>query len=342
MNDFLNKLERKVGKHTVPHLTAIMIGLMAMGYVMSAINAGALSYFTLNPERIFHGQVWRIVTWVLVPRNNLDIFTVIMLFFYFSIGVSLEKAWGDFRYNAYIFSGLILTIIAAIVSYFIYMPFFPDVIVGQAIGTFFSPYYICMSILLAYAATFPEAVVLLFFIIPLKMKYFGVIELAFLLYEVIGYIRIAAQGGQLGPLYILPIIAIAVSLLNFALFFSALRNRVHLTAEQRKRQKEFRRQVLEADARNKAKTRQKSEAGAGGATVVSIASRHRCEVCGRTEITDPDLEFRYCSKCMGAHEYCMDHLYTHEHIRIAPPGGDNPAAEGAGRQSTMNGEKGNL
>ena len=43
-------------------------------------------------------------------------------------------------------------------------------------------------------------------------------------------------------------------------------------------------------------------------------ARHKCAVCGRTELDAPDLEFRYCSKCAGDHEYCSEHLYTHTHV----------------------------
>ena len=42
-------------------------------------------------------------------------------------------------------------------------------------------------------------------------------------------------------------------------------------------------------------------------------TKHKCAVCGRTEKDDPNLEFRFCSKCNGNYEYCQDHLYTHIH-----------------------------
>lgn len=308
MNDFLNKIEKKFGRRAVPHLTGIMIGLMALGYVLQMIRPGLLAYLTLNPERIFHGQIWRIITWVIVPPTQLDIFTAIMLFFYLSIGMSLERAWGDFRYNAYIFGGVLISFIAAIITYAVYCAMYPvPQVVGAAIGSFFSTYYICMSILLAYAATFPDAVVLLMFVIPVKMKYFGFIYGAFMLYDAFSYLRIAASGGAL---YVIPVIAMAASLVNFALFFFSMKNRVHLTAQQKMRRKEFHRQVSAAG---------RSGPVPAGEKVTHIGARHRCEVCGRTEISDPDLEFRYCSKCQGAHEYCMDHLYTHVHIQPGQP-----------------------
>lgn len=309
MNEFLNKMERKYGKHAVPRLTTIMIALIAAGYMLQAVAPSVMNYLALDPYRILHGQIWRLVTWVIIPPEAFSIFTIIMLFFYFSIGMSLERAWGDFRYNVYIFGGLLISIAAAFLTYIVFMILFPgsEVLTGQAIGAFFSTYYICMSILLAYAATFPDAVVLLMFVIPVKMKYFGIIYGAFMAYDAVNYIRAVRSGGVL---YIIPVIAMLASVLNFVLFFMTLRNRVHLTAEQKKRQKKFRRQILEADSRNQANTR----INENGEKVVDIGARHRCEICGRTDVSNPELEFRYCSKCAGAHEYCMEHLYTHVHI----------------------------
>ena len=43
--------------------------------------------------------------------------------------------------------------------------------------------------------------------------------------------------------------------------------------------------------------------------------RHKCTVCGRTDVTNPELEFRYCSKCKGYYCYCMDHINNHVHIQ---------------------------
>ena len=41
---------------------------------------------------------------------------------------------------------------------------------------------------------------------------------------------------------------------------------------------------------------------------------HKCAVCGRTDTDYPNLEFRYCSKCVGNYCYCMDHINNHVHI----------------------------
>jgi hypothetical protein len=141
-----------------------------------------------------------------------------------------------------------------------------------------------------------------------------------MLYDAFGYIRAAATGG--GPLYLIRVVAMAASLINFALFFFTSRQRFRLNPEQKRRQREFRRQVLEAEGKRGSSAPQSAAHGAEYSKVTRVGARHRCEICGRTEISDPDLEFRYCSKCQGAHEYCLDHLYTHVHI--LPPSGSSP------------------
>ena len=146
----------------------------------------------------------------------------------------------------------------------------------------FSTYYINMSIFLAYAATFPEMQVLLMFIIPIKVKWLGIVYGAMLVFECL-------TGG------IVTWFVIGSSLLNFLVFFLTSRNHIHMSPRQMKRRQEFKRQTHSAPG----------------------ITKHKCAVCGRTEKDDPTLEFRFCSKCYGNYEYCQYHLYTHEHIK--PP-----------------------
>ncbi len=149
--NFLNKLERKFGRYAIPHLTTYIIITYVIGYLLNYAFPSALGYMTLDPYMIiFHGQVWRLVSWLLIPPSSLDIFTVIMLFFYYSIGSSLERAWGDFRYNVYIFFGIIMTIIGAFLL-FVFTGFSYFGIYGLS----FSTYYISLSIFLGFAMSFP-------------------------------------------------------------------------------------------------------------------------------------------------------------------------------------------
>lgn len=143
-----------------------------------------------------------------------------------------------------------------------------------------------MSIFLAFAATFPNMQVLLFFFIPLKVKILGIIYGAMLLYQFVsGYgdnFLTAANRFVIGA-----------SLLNFIVFFFTSRSMIHMSPKQMKRRQEFKRDVKKS----------------------TKITRHKCAICGRTEETNPELEFRFCSKCEGNYEYCQEHLFTHTHVK---------------------------
>lgn len=272
--DFLNKMERKFGKYAIPNLPAILIALYVASYIIELINSNVIWYLYLSPTMILRGQIWRLVTWVIIPPYSLDVFVIITLYFYFSIGKTLERTWGVFRFNVYIFSGMLFTIIGAFLLYFI----------AHVDGAYyFSTYYVCMSMFLAFAVTYPDMQVLLMFIIPIKMKWLGILYGALLLVSLI-------QGN------IATRVAIVVSLLNFVIYFAMTRNLFRYSPHEIHRRNEFNRKVKKVQP-NKGNT------------------RHRCAVCGRTEKDGDHLEFRYCSKCEGNYEYCQDHLFTHQHKR---------------------------
>ena len=190
MSDF----ERKFGKYAVRDLSLKLIILYLAGYALYFFNSQIIYYLTLNPYAIVHGQIWRIFSWLLIPPTTSNLFFIaIMLFFYYSIGTSLERVWGVWRYNVFIFTGILLTVAAS----FVWMGF-SYLTAGTTISAVgaqqffdyyslaFSTYYINMGIFFAYALTFPDAVVLMFFIIPMKVKWLGLLDVAYLIYEFIG------------------------------------------------------------------------------------------------------------------------------------------------------------
>ena len=162
----LNKMERKFGRYAVRNLSAYIIAFYVAGYLMEVFTPDIFNYLTLEPYYILHGQVWRIVTWLLVPPSSLDLFTIIMLFFYYSVGNTLERTWGAFRYNVYIFGGVLAMVLGAFILY--------GILGGNVMfGTLFTTYYVNLSIFLAFAATYPDTQVMLYFLIPIKMKWLG-------------------------------------------------------------------------------------------------------------------------------------------------------------------------
>ena len=291
--NWLNKLERKIGRYAVPNLIIWLIGAYTIGYVFGTVSPGILSYLTLSPYHILHGQIWRLVTWVFMPTESNLIFLLIMALFYYQLGMALERTWGTFRFNVYIFGGMIFTVIGAFVLYGIYYAMNASVIsqmpalaaqLSYSIASGFSTNYINMSIFLACASIMPDYQLLLYGIIPIKMKWLAILDVVLLAVD-------AVQGGL-----IIRIVIIA-SLLNFIIFFFCNRNLRGHSPKQAARRKKFQKQISRPQNQY-----------AGGA-------KHRCAVCGRTELDDPTLEFRYCSKCNGTYEYCQDHLFTHEHVK---------------------------
>lgn len=289
----MSSFEKKFGKYAIRNLSLVLVVCYAVGYVINIMVPKFIYYyFTLNPYAILHGQVWRLATWLLIPPAESNIFfTLIMLYFYCSIGTTLERTWGTYRYNVYLFSGMLFTILGSfLLMGYSYLTIGNELAAAgpettamyfMRISMYFSTYYINMSIFLAFAATFPDVSVLLMFIIPIKVKWLGVIYGIMLIFSFLQ--------GDVNTKF-----AIAASLLNFVVFFLTSRNMMHLNPKQIHRRQEFKRDVRR---------------GSSGIT------KHKCAICGRTEADSPDMQFRFCSKCDGNYEYCEEHLYTHTHIK---------------------------
>lgn len=304
----MSKFERRFEKYAIRNLTTLLIACYAVGYIIQLINGDFLFYLTLDPWQILHGQVWRLFTWIVVPPSMGNLFTtLIMLYFYWSIGTTLEHTWGTYRYNVYLFAGFLFTILGSFLAMGLGFLIYGNVLdlstpescaaLFRVGSLFFSTGYVNTSIFLAFAATFPNVQVLLMFLIPIKVKWMGVVYGIIVLWE---FIQGAATNAMtsMGNVFrldisLFPRVAILASMLNFIVFFVTSRRGIVRSPKQIRRQQEFRREVR----RN-----------------TSAVTRHKCAICGRTEETNPELEFRFCSKCNGNYEYCQDHLFTHTHI----------------------------
>ncbi len=294
--DFLNKMERKFGKYAIPNLSLYLIMGYILGYLLAFVSPAVLDFLTLNPYLILHGQIWRLVTWIIVPPSRLDLLTIVMLMFYYSVGTSLERTWGTFYYNVYLLMGMLFTIIGSFLvmgisyvpgvqAYDVRMLLYGTENYFRMVSGSFSTYFVNMSIFLGFAATFPEVQVLLMFIIPIKVKWMGIayailLGVQFLQSDIVGKIVIGA------------------SLLNFVLFFLMTRSSgigMRISPRQVKRRHDYNREIKRAKP-------------------MSVA-KHKCAICGKNSEDNPEAEFRFCSKCNGNYEYCQDHLFTHTHVK---------------------------
>ncbi len=280
--NWLDKLERKLGRFAIPNLTVYLLIGYVIGFGVMYLMPEMVGYLTLEPALILRGQVWRLISWVLIPPTTNLISLVFLVLLYYSLGTALERTWGSFRYNVYIFSGLLFTVLAVFglyaFYYFRYGVEVPLSVIGL-IGT----NYITMSIFLAFAAIYPNMEVMLYFILPIKMKWMALV-----------YVVLAGYDFLNGGIGIR--VAIGASLLNFVFFFLSTRNFKRFGPREQARKAKFKKQSRPH-------------------MTYTNGAHHRCAVCGRTELDDPCLEFRFCSKCNGNYEYCQDHLFTHEHVR---------------------------
>ena len=152
--DFMTKLERKFGKFAIPNLTLILIGCFVLGYLLEIMSPEALSIISLEPDKVMKGQIYRLLTWVIIPPSGVSIFVIITLMFYFYVGRTLENTWGDFRYTVYILAGIIFTDIGVMATYIIMILAGNKEMIDLSIQYYgwygASTYYLCMSMFLAY------------------------------------------------------------------------------------------------------------------------------------------------------------------------------------------------
>lgn len=287
----IRKLERKFGRFAIPGLMKYIIFLYAAGYAIWMINPGFyFQYLMFDVDKVLSGQVWRIVTFLIQPTDGEILFLLISLFFYYWVGTALERQWGSFRFNLYYFSGILFNLLFATVYYVICR-------IATGVGTTIpiTLHYLNLSLFLAFAVEFSETKVLFMMVIPIKMKYLAIVYVVMEGYDILKYF-IAGEWG-LALLCIMP-------LMNFLIFFFMTRNYHRISPQEIHRRRAYKQGVMMGQQAGPVSSHQ-------GKTVIT---RHRCAVCGRTELDGDELEFRFCSKCDGNFEYCMDHLYTHTHV----------------------------
>ncbi len=268
--NFIDKLERKFGRYAIHNLMYYIMILYSIGTVIGIFMPSFYyQYLSLNAYAIMHGQIWRLVTFLMESPGSGLLFSAIAIYLYYMIGTNLEQQWGAFRFNLYFFTGIIGHILAALIMYWI---------TGEVylLGTS----YLNFSLFFAYAATYPDMQFLLFFVIPVKAKWLAYIDGAYFLYAFI-------TGNTATR------ICIVLSLANFIIFFLGTRNMRRISPREIHRRQTFKRET----------------------SMPKGATKHKCAICGRTELDGDELEFRFCSKCDGNYEYCHDHLFTHKHVK---------------------------
>lgn len=279
--NFLDKLERKFGKYAIPNLIRYILMGQAMVLLLSNLGIRSIAGFiAFDKSAVLSGEIWRLFTFIFIPDSWDLLWFFLFVIVYMSIGSSLENMIGSFKFNFYYFSSMIAVVIVAFIF---------DIPGSLAI-------YINLSLFLAFASLVPNATFLIYFIIPVKAKYMLVLYFLVLGVEVV-------NGGLLIFLFIM------ASLTGYILVIALpiLKGR-KLQIKGTPGQQAFRN--AQRQGQGKRQTRRPEPGSSKEPIKVAF---HKCHVCGKTELDDPEMEFRYCSQCNGHYEYCMDHLKNHEH-----------------------------
>lgn len=262
--NWFDKLERKFGRFAIKGLMIYIIVVTACVFMLDWMDARHLflTKIGLDPALVLKGEVWRLITYIFIPPTDQPLLIIFALYFYYMFGTALEHEWGSFRFNVYYLIGMIGTTIAAFLT-----------------GNEGTALYLNLSLLLAFARLFPDFQILLFFVLPVKIKYIAWFQWAFLAYTVVF---------NTVPMKIIAV----VSIINYFIFFG----KDIVNSSKRGRQTHHNRQRF-----------------------ISVLPKrewiHKCSVCGITEKDNPNIDFRYCVGCSGDYEYCWDHLHSHEHIK---------------------------
>lgn len=289
----MRSLNRKIDRFCLTHprfgiprlMLYIVIGNVVVYLlgIMDTTNT-LISLLNFDPAMFCRGQIWRLFTFVLVPSTSGGLILVALsLYFYYFIGSSLEQAWGSGKFTIYYGSGMLLTVLYSLIVYWI-----------TGTRLYVSPSYLNLSLFFAFATLWPEQRVLLFYILPIKVKWLAYVDAAFFLYRIFICLRYGAVAMAFVPV---------MAMLAYLIFCGEwLFER-------------FRPGYVKGKVRQKARTIQFREA----AEQVNRDHRRqgytrKCAVCGRTDADDPTLEFRYCSRCAGYHCFCADHINNHVHF----------------------------
>ncbi|MDE6839670.1 MAG: rhomboid family intramembrane serine protease [Oscillospiraceae bacterium] len=250
------------------------IGQGIVGLLDLFTRGGLSGLMMFNGAHILAGQVWRLITFVLVPTDSNPFYLLLSCYIYYWTGQMLEREWGTAKFSLFYLSGVVLS-----------------ALLGLAVG-YASIYYINLSIFLVIATLYGEMQVLFMFVIPIKMKWLAILDVVLILVDVVQFAQMGVWVFALAPL---------ASFVNYFIFtwpfWSMKLGFVRRRADP---------QVI--NFRRAQKQAQKKARETGGYL-------HKCAVCGLTDQDDPNMEFRYCSKCDGYYCYCANHINSHIHIR---------------------------
>ena len=276
-NDHYGPIDRFCAKHPrfgIPNLMMyVAIAQAAVGLLDIFLQDWLSALLMFSGPAILRGQVWRLVTFVIVPNSSNPFYLLLSCYVYYWTGQMLEREWGTAKFNLFYLSGVVLSALFGL-------------LLGHQ-----DIYYIHLSIFLVIATLYGEMQVLFMFVIPIKMKWLAILDVVLILVDVVQYAQRGLWVFALAPL---------ASFVNYFIFTWPFWSMKLGFARRRADPQVINFKRAQRQAQKKAKE-------TGG-------YMHKCAVCGLTDQDDPNMEFRYCSKCDGYYCYCANHINNHIHI----------------------------
>ena len=267
----------------IPNLMKFLVGIMAVVFVLDLFSNGYASYMLyFNAELVLQGELWRLVTWMFLPTNGSLFWIFISLSFYYFIGTSIEEYWGTAKFTLFYLACAVLMVVFGMIS-ILWSPL-PVVSSGNLNQILF----------LAFATLYPDALIRVYLILPVKAKWLAALYVLLTLYDLL-------RSGMWAALFTLPQL-LAVWLVYLVFFWDRIGDLLREFGFAVRHQNSH--QTIQFKSAVKQQRKKAQQQG----------YRHKCEVCGRTDTDFPDLQFRYCSKCVGYHCFCQDHIFNHTHF----------------------------
>ena len=249
----IERLERHLARFAIPGLIRYVVALNALVFVLLKLNPGYAAGLAPDRAAVLRGEVWRLASWIFIPETESYFWIAFYLLFVWWLGDLLESSWGTFRLNAYYFLGMVLCTASALVF---------EISAGNLL--------LNLSLFFAVATLAPNLEILLFFVLPVKMKWVALLSALYPI-EIVILGTLPAK------------MAVIMCLGNYILFFGP----GFLMGRLDRRRADGRRARFEA------------------AKLPRDESLHRCAACGITDRSHPDADFRVAS---DGHEYCSAHL----------------------------------
>lgn len=265
---WFHKLERRLEPYAIPNLTLYLVIGQTFVFLTTMLGMLDENLLLFVPTLVLHGEPWRVLTFIFIPPAASWLFIAFALYLFYLFGNSLEHYWGNLRYNLFILTGYLLTVGFAFLT--------PNALATNL--------FIGSAVFLAFAYVNPDFVMYIFFILPVKIKWLGLLAWA-------GYAVAFFTSGWPTRFSIIAGVG------NFLIFFA---HDLWLSIRQGRRR-------MQSQAKRFTEEHSERE------------PRHVCHICGKTDLSHPELDFRYCSKCVGDQCYCPEHIRNHEHVLTDHP-----------------------